>query len=245
MKKNFVCTACGIVITVSLLLTGCNGNAAKTTDPSDALLATETTAATEATKATTPKPTTKPTTGKNNTGKTETTKATEATKAAEVQKPAASEPASTQKPSESPKRTEAPKATEAPKPTNPPATEAPKPTETEPLETEPEDPYPYSASDAMSYGNSYAASLGFNIDYSLNKYDDAYIMTHSIAVSTLEDLGGQSWLNESVIDQVNSTMDTITASYGITDWTLARGLVLVEETTLYGEPAYRIYFLYG
>ena len=83
------------------------------------------------------------------------------------------------------------------------------------------------------------------IDYSLNKYDDAYIMTHSITVSTLEDLGGQSWLNESVIDQVNSTMDTITASYGITDWTLARGLVLVEETTLYGEPAYEIYFLYG
>lgn len=247
MKKNFVCTACGIVITVSLLLTGCKGNAAKTTNPSDALLATETTAATEATKATTkattPKPTTKPatkpSTSKPTTGKTDSTKATEATK------PAASEPTSTQKPSESPKPTEVPKATETPKPTNPPATEAPKPTETEPLETEPEDPYPYSASDAMSYGNSYAASLGFNIDYSLNKYDDAYIMTHSIAVSTLEDLGGQSWLNESVIDQVNSTMDTITASYGITDWTLARGLVLVEETTLYGEPAYRIYFLYG
>ena len=227
------------------LLTGCNGNAAKTTDPSDALLATETTAATMATK-----PTTKPSTSKPTTGKTDTTKATEATKPAESGKPV-----ETQKPTEAPKTNDSPKptnppATEAPKPTNPPATqppatEAPKPTETEPLETEPEDPYPYSASDAMSYGNSYAASLGFNIDYSLNKYDDAYIMTHSIAVSTLEDLGGQSWLNESVIDQVNSTMDTITASYGITDWTLARGLVLVEETTLYGEPAYEIYFLYG
>lgn len=234
------------------LLTGCKGNAAKTTDPSDALLATETTAATEATKATTkattPKPTTKPTTGKNNTGKTETTKATEATKPAENQKPA-----ETQKPTEAPKSNDTPKATEAPRPTNPPATqppatEAPKPTEppaTEPPETEPEDPYPYSASDAMEYGNSYAASQGFNIDYSLNTYDDGYIMTHTIAVSTLRELGGQSWLNESVIEQINSTMDTLSASYGTTDWSVVRGLTYVECTTSNGEPAYRIYFLYG
>ena len=244
------------------LLTGCSGGAAKPTETKDALLATETTTATEATKAatkaTTPKPTTKPTTGKNNTGKTDTTKATEAPKPAENQKPAASEPAATQKPTEAPKptnppATEAPKptnppATEAPKPTNPPATEAPKPTdppETDPPETEPEDPYPYSASDAMDYGNSHAASLGFNIDYSLNKYDDSYVMTNTVTVGTLSRNGGQEALNEFVIDKIHTTMDTLTASYGITDWSLARGLVLVEETTLYGDPAYEIYFLYG
>lgn len=246
MKKNFVCTACGIVITVSLLLTGCKGNAAKATDPSDALLATETTTATENTKATKPttKATTKPTT-KPTTGKTENTKATEATKPAESQKPAASEPAATQKPSETPK------ATEAPKPTNPPATqapatEAPKPTETEPPETEPAlEPYHYDIYSAMEYGNSYAASQGFVIDYSLNTVDDGYIMTNTVWESVLDDNGGQSDLNSFVIDQILSTMDTLSAAYGTTDWSVVRGLAYIECTTSNGEPAYRIYFLYG
>ena len=238
MKKNFVCTACGIVITVSLLLTGCKGNAAKTTNPSDALLATETTAATEATKATTPKPTTKPTTGKNNTGKTETTKATEATKAAEVQKPAASEPASTQKPSEYPKPTEAPKATEAPKPTNPP--------ETEPPETEPAlEPYHYDIYEAMEYGNAYAAAQGFTIDYSLSVDEAGYVMTTTIPESYLDYDGGQSNLNSLVIEKIDGTMDELNAYYGTTDWSVVRGLAYIECTTSNGEPAYRIYFLYG
>ena len=191
------------------LLTGCKGNAAKTTDPSDALLATETTAATEATKATT-KATTKPTTGKNNTGKTESTKATDATK-----------PVETQKPSESPKPTEAPKTNDTPKATNPPATEAPKPTNppatqppateapkpTDPPETEPEDPYPYDIYEAMEYGNSYAAGQGFIVDYSLSKYDTSYVVTTTVAVGTLNRNGGQSDLNYYVIEKVNGTMD--------------------------------------
>lgn len=254
MKKNFVCTACGIVITVSLLLTGCKGNAAKTTDPSDALLATETTAATESTKATTkattPKPTTKPTTGKNNAGKTETTKATEATKPAENGKPV-----ETQKPTEAPKTNDSPKptnppATESPKPTNPPATqppatEAPKPTD--PPETEPEDPYPYDTYEAMEYGNSYAAGQGFIVDYSLSKYDTSYVVTTTVAVGTLNRNGGQSDLNYYVIEKVNGTMDELTAYYGDStaeDWAYYRVRCWVEETTLYGEPAYEIYFLY-
>lgn len=248
MKKNFVCTACGIVITVSLLLTGCKGNAAKTTDPCDALLATETTAATTATKPTT-KATTKPTT-KPTTGKTETTKATEATKPAENGKPV-----ETQKPTEAPKTNDSPKptnppATEAPKPTNPPATEAPKPTnppETEPPETEPEDPYPYDIYEAMEYGNSYAASQGFTIDYSVSKDESGYIMTNTVATRTLKLNGGQQDLNMFVVDQILSTMSTLTGAYGDStaeDWAYYHVRCLIEETTLYGEPAYEIYFLY-
>lgn len=234
------------------LLTGCNSNAAKTTDPSDALLATETTAATTATKPTTPKPTTKPSTSKPTTGKTDTTKATESTKPAENQKPAASEPAATQKPTEAPKSNDTPKATEAPKPTNPPATqppatEAPKPTETEPPETEPEDPYPYDIYEAMEYGNSYAAGQGFTVDYSLSKYDTSYVVTTAVAVGTLNRNGGQSDLNYYVVEKVNGTMDELTAYYGDStaeDWAYYRVRCWVEETTLYGEPAYEIYFLY-
>lgn len=249
MKKNFVCTACGIVITVSLLLTGCKGNAAKTTDPCDALLATETTAATTATKPTT-KATTKPTT-KPTTGKTETTKATEATKPAENGKPV-----ETQKPTEAPKTNDSPKptnppATESPKPTNPPATETPKPTnppETEPPETEPEDPYPYDAYEAMDCGNSYAANQGFTIDYSLTVDEASYIMTNTVTVGTLDRNGGQSLLNEFVIDKVANTMAELTANYGDStaeDWACYRARAYVECTTSNGEPAYRIYFLYG
>ena len=170
MKRNFRYTVCGIIVTVSLLLTGCNGGGTAAADPSDALLATETTTATEntkaTTKATTPKPTTKPATGKNNTGKTETTKATEATKPAENQKPAA-----TQKPSESPKPTNPP-ATEAPRQTEPPATEAPKPTdppETEPPETE--SPVVIDCDAATEYGRWYIQSLGAMLDTGL-AYDD-------------------------------------------------------------------------
>lgn len=198
MKKNFVCTACGIVITVSLLLPGCKGNAAKTTDPSDALLATETTAATEATKATTkattPKPTTKPTTGKNNTGKTETTKATEATK------PAASEPAATQKPTEAPKSNDTPKATEAPKPTNPPATqppatEAPKPTD--PPETEPP-VVSLSIDEAISYGRQYIQSLGAILDTGLAYDDPGYYPAGYVIANS------QDELNSAVVSAIDS-----------------------------------------
>lgn len=163
MKNASKLIAAAITI---VLLTGCNSNGGKTTDPSNLLLATETTAATETAKATTPKPTTKPTTkpstSKPTTGKTDSAKATEATKPAEDQKPAASEPAATQKPAESQKPAETPKATEAPKPTDPPATEAPKPTnppETEPPETEPP-VVSLSCDDAIAYGRQYISSLG-------------------------------------------------------------------------------------
>ena len=250
MKRNNICRALVAVITVSLLLTGCKGNAAKTTNPSDALLATETTAATEATKATTPKHT-KPSTTKTTkpTGKTDNAKATEATK------PAASEPAATQKPAESQKPAETPKATEAPKPTNPPATnppatEAPKPTnppETEPPETEPEDPYPYDIYEAMEYGNSYAAAQGFTIDYSVSKDESGYIMTNTVATRTLKQNGGQQDLNMFVVDQILSTMSTLTGAYGDStaeDWAYYHVRCLIEETTLFGDPAYEIYFLY-
>ena len=218
MKRNFRYMACGIIVTVSLLLTGCNGGAAKPTDPSDALLATETTAATEntkatkpTTKATTPKPTTKPTTskpttGKNNTGKTETTKATEAPKPAENQKPAASEPAATQKPSEAPKPTNPP-ATEAPKPTNPPATEVPKPTdppETEPPETEP----PVTVLDldaAIEYGRNYISSLGAILDTGL-AYDDPGYYPAGVVYTTSQDE-----LNAWVIDAIDSDIANLRA----------------------------------
>lgn len=229
------------------LLTGCKGGGTAATDPSDALLATETTAATTATKPTT-KATTKPTT-KPTTGKTDTTTATEATKPVESQKPV-----ETQKPTEAPKSNDTPKATEAPKPTNPPATqppatEAPKPTEppaTEPPETEPAlEPYHYDIYEAMDYGNSYAASQGFVIDYSLDASVDGYVMTTTIPESYLDYDNGQSTLNSLVIEKVNGTMDELSAAYGTTDWSVVRGRAYVECTTSNGEPAYRIYFLYG
>ena len=186
MKRNNICRALVAVITVSLLLTGCKGNAAKTTDPSDALLATETTAATEATKATTPKPTTKPATKPSTTKTTKPTGKTDNAKATEATKPAASEPAATQKPTEAPKSNDTPKATEAPKPTNPPATqppatEAPKPTE--PPETEPP-VVSLSIDEAISYGRQYIQSLGAILDTGL-AYDDPgyYPAGYVIAIS--------------------------------------------------------------
>ena len=97
----------------------------------------------------------------------------------------------------------------------------------------------------MEYGNSYAASQGFVIDYSLNTVDDGYIMTNTVWESVLDDNGGQSDLNSFVIDQILSTMDTLSAAYGTTDWSVVRGLAYIECTTSNGEPAYRIYFLYG
>lgn len=199
MKRNNICRALVAVITVSLLLTGCKGNAAKTTDPSDALLATETTAATTATKPTT-KATTKPTT-KPTTGKTETTKATEATK------PAASEPAATQKPTEAPKSNDTPKATEAPKPTNPPATqppatEAPKPTD--PPETEPP-VVSLSIDEAISYGRQYIQSLGAILDTGLAYDDPGYFPAGYITAET------QSELNSKITYVIDSNVTTLRA----------------------------------
>lgn len=257
MKRNFVCKACGIVVTVSLLLTGCSGSV-NTDATKNALLATETTAATEATKATTPKPTTKPATKPSTTkttkptGKTDSAKATEATKPAADQKPAASEPAATQKPAETPKPTNPP-ATEAPKPTNPPATnppatEAPKPTnppETQPPETEPAlEPYHYDIYEAMEYGNAYAAAQGFTIDYSLSVDEASYIMTDTVEESVLDYNGGQNDLNNFVVYKIINTMDELNAYYGTTDWSVVIARAYVECMTSNGEPAYRIYFLY-
>lgn len=205
MKRNNICRALVAVITVSLLLTGCKGNAAKATDPSDALLATETTAATENTKATT-KVTTKPTT-KPTTGKTDTTKATEATK-----------PTESQKPVETPKPTEAPKTNDSPKPTNPPATEAPKPTNppatqppateapkpTNPPETEPP-VVSLSIDEAISYGRQYIQSLGAILDTGLAYDDPGYYPAFTFSTNS------QSELNSLVIDAIDGDIATLRA----------------------------------
>ena len=221
------------------LLTGCKGNAAKTTDPSDALLATETTAATTATKPTT-KATTKPTT-KPTTGKTETTKATEATKPAESQKPAASEPAATQKPSESPKANEAPKPTNPPT-TQPPATEAPKPTnppETEPPETEPP-VVSLSIDEAISYGRQYIQSLGAILDTDLAYDDPGYYPAGYTTAETQSELNNEViWAIDSDLATLKSRVERSGYEFNIADIRLD---VFIEQD---GDNGYYITVYYG
>ena len=240
MKQNRICKIFGIVVTVSLLLTGCNGGAAKPTDPSDALLATETTAATAATKpttkATTPKPTTKPSASKPTTGKTETTKATETTKPAESQKPV-----ETPKPTEAPKPTNPP-ATEAPRQTEPPATEAPKPTnppETEPPETEP----PVESLDideAISHGRQHIQNLGAILTPGLGNEYCGYYPAFTFSTNS------QSELNSLVIEAIDGDIATLRArDTGMGrdfDLSLIRLDVLVEYD---GDGWYAVTVYYG
>ena len=224
MKRNNICRALVAVITVSLLLTGCNGNAAKTTDPSDALLATETTAATTATKpttkATTPKAT-KPTTSKPTTGKTESTKATEATKPADSQKPA-----ETQKPTEAPKSNDTPRATEAPKPTDPPETEPPV--------------VSLSIDEAISYGRQYIQSLGAILDTGLAYDDPGYYPAGYVIAYTQDEL---NWEVVSAIDNDIAVLKAKNETWGngfdVADYRLD---VFVESD---GDNGYYITVYYG
>lgn len=245
MKRNFVCKACGIVVTVSLLLplTGCAGSG-NTDATKDALLATETTAATEATKATTPKPT-----------KPSTTKTTKPTGKTDATKP--SEPAATQKPAETPKPTNPP-ATEAPKPTNPPATnppatEAPKPTNppatqppateapkpTDPPETEPP-VVSLSCSEAIEYGRSYISSLGAILTPGLSNEYCGYFPASFVCASSQDELDSKT---VSVIDANLVNLEALNErngdSFNVADYRLD---VYVEWD---GDNGYYITVYYG
>lgn len=105
-------------------------------------------------------------------------------------------------------------------PTIPPSTES-TPTETEPQQSEPASTDPersgdiYSSADAMATGNSYAVSAhGMSVDYSLGFSNASYEFADSAYVSGLKVLGGQSYLNQMVIQKIDSLVANLRGAYG-------------------------------
>lgn len=148
--------------------------------------------AAETTKPTEPKPTQPP-------KPSEPVKSTEPPKATEP--PKSSEPP---KPTETPKPSESPKASEPAKPSEPPAQpEPPAPSEapTQPTEAPTEPPKPEIDIAALeAYGNQYAASLGFQIDYSMTPGNSGYFPP-------------DTWLLESMDEGRRMAKDQVTLTY--------------------------------
>ena len=162
------------------------------TDPTDAQEGTRPGPVTSETTGTTP---TVPDSTENGTEGTEPAGPTEGTTPTE---PKPTSPQATEKPTTPTTPSEETKPTTPPetKPTEPPATE---PEATDPPATEPEETNPpaakVDASAIASQANSYAVSLGFVVDYSLNKGNSGYyspdyrpIATNEVGIAAAKDL---------------------------------------------------------
>lgn len=149
-----------------------------------------------------------------------------------------------------------------PKETEPPQTE-PTPAETEPqqpesLPTEPEPQQPeslptepeisgdiYSSTEAMAVGNAYAASTyGMSVDYSLGFSNASFEFADAAYVAGLKVLGGQSYLNEMVLQKIDSLAANLRGAYGAeTDLSAYRVNCWVEYDD--DGELYWIYVFYG
>lgn len=104
--------------------------------------------------------------------------------------------------------------------TQPRETEPPEtiPKETEPPETEPEPESSgdiYSAAEAMAVGNSHAASAyGMTVSPELGFGNASYEFADTAYVSGLRVLGGQSYLNQMVIQKIDSLAANLRGAYG-------------------------------
>lgn len=92
------------------------------------------------------------------------------------------------------------------------------PVETAPPETEPE-PEPsgdiYSAAEAMTVGNSYAASAyGMTVSPELGFGNASYEFGDTAYVSGLKVLGGQAYLSQMVIGKIDSLVANLRGAYG-------------------------------
>lgn len=132
------------------------------------------------------------------------------------------------------------------------------PIETEPPETEPEETAPaeketepesngncYSAAEAMAVGNSYAASAyGMTVSPELGFGNASYEFADSAYVSGLKVLGGQSYLNQMVIQKIDSLAANLRGAYGAdTDLSAYRVNCYVEYDP--DGELYWIYVFYG
>ena len=153
------------------------------------------------------------------------------------------EPEETVPPETQPRETEPPET--LPKETEPPETE---PVETAPPETEPEPESSgdiYSASEAMAVGNSYAASAyGMTVSPELGFGNASYEFADTAYVSGLRVLGGQSYLNQMVIQKIDSLAANLRGAYGAdTDLSAYRVNCYVAYDP--DGELYRIYVFYG
>ena len=167
----------------------------------------------------------------------------------QTQPPRSSEPAKTTEPPKAtePKATDPPKTSEPPKPTdNPTPTEPSKPPEAsapsespalyeEPTDAPTEPPkQAINTSELEAYGNQYAVSLGFQIDYSMTTGNSGYFPPQSYSISSM-DVGKQM-----AKDQVRLTYDSLMAYVGNIDGARCR-LVVTDN----GNGRYTFTALYG
>lgn len=101
-----------------------------------------------------------------------------------------------------PTESEVPPTETEPTPTEPEPTE-PTPTETEPAEPE----KAYSIQAAMDYGNAYAQSLGFSINYSVTPENGSYWPPDEQSDRAIVKYGGQAYLNDRVKQGVDATYE--------------------------------------
>lgn len=152
-------------------------------------------------------------------------------------------PPETVPPETQPRETEPPET--LPKETEPPETE---PMENAPPETEPEPESNgdiYSAAEAMAVGNSHAASAyGMTVSPELGFGNASYEFADTAYVSGLRVLGGQSYLNQMVIQKIDSLAANLRGAYGEdTDLSAYRVNCYVEYDP--DGELYWIYVFYG
>ena len=135
-------------------------------------------------------------------------------------------------------------------PTTPPSTE-PAQKETEPQQSEPAPTEPersgdiYSSAEVMAVGNSYGTSAyGMSVDYSLGFSNASYEFADAAYVSGLKVLGGQSYLNQMVVQKIDSLVANLRGAYGADTDISAYRLNCWVEYDDDGE-LYWIYVFYG
>lgn len=122
----------------------------------------------------------------------------------------------------------------------------PEPPQSEPAPTEPEISGDiYSSTEAMAVGNAYAASTyGMSVDYSLGFSNASFEFADAAYVAGLKVLGGQSYLNEMVIQKIDSLAANLRGAYGAeTDLSAYRVNCWVEYDD--DGELYWIYVFYG
>lgn len=125
------------------------------------------------------------------------------------------------------------------------------PTESEPQQSEPAPTEPeisgdiYSSTEAMAAGNAYAASTyGMSVDYSLGFSNASFEFADAAYVAGLKVLGGQSYLNEMVLQKIDSLAANLRGAYGAeTDLSAYRVNCWVEYDD--DGELYWIYVFYG
>ena len=102
----------------------------------------------------------------------------------------------------------------------------------------------YDINSAMEKANAYALSLGFSrVDYSLTPSNAGYYPPGYITGDSLARIGGQSWLEQELLDKALSCKNNLVGGWGEDEHTKCACCAYIVYNA--AEDSYTVYFLYA